>query len=539
MKKSKIIILSAALLVAVMVLSSCSLPIQIPFGAIDMAQLIDETKYVDDNVIYTSVEEIEDLEKATCVSSSGNLALFVTVDKKDNTEYIVYNYATGATTSFTEGEKVSYAIALYGSEDCGYFTVTTTTLPKKDDGEIEVITELYDANCNFVAEEEDAATVTQVTENLICFADVYYNVKDNAVTMAFEKDFFSKTLSDEISFENDTYYYVVEENAVTTYDKSLKFVATYEAPSFAEDVSALVLANGNVFVQYLVKVDPYTDEYDVFMDETKYTVTTVCVDPATGEASDVYLFNYIVGMAEAFDAEDKKESFYADEVNNFVTVYPIENRRVNTATTNVQVGTITDLCTFKAFEVVEGKASLPLYAINANLYAVYTVDGQGFLVDAEGNVKADVTNMGQTNDKYIAKNGKLYDYNLNVVYDYEAEEYTIYAMLDTSVLFENEDGEISLFVDGSFTEIIPAPKKDEVSKYSIAAQNGDVIIVKDASDKDEISYIVYNEKGEEIYTFDNYQSVSILTSAEDYFVITATKFDTKKFEAIVSYYIVK
>ena len=107
MKKSKIIILSAALLVAVMVLSSCSLPIQIPFGAIDMAQLIDKTQYVDDNVIYTSVEEIEDLEKATFVSSSGNLALFATEDKKGNTEYIVYNYATGATTSFTEGEKVN------------------------------------------------------------------------------------------------------------------------------------------------------------------------------------------------------------------------------------------------------------------------------------------------------------------------------------------------------------------------------------------------------------------------------------------------
>lgn len=538
MKKSKIIILSAALLVAVMVLSSCSLPIQIPFGAIDMAQLIDKTQYVDDNVIYTSVEEIEDLEKATFVSSSGNLALFATEDKKGNTEYIVYNYATGATTSFTEGEKVSYAIALYGYEDCGYFTVTTTTLPKKDDGEIEVITELYDANCNYVAEEEDTATVTKVTDNLICFADVYYNVKDNAVTMAFEKDFFSKTLSGDIDFVNDTYYYVVDGNVITTYDKNLKFVATYEAPSYAENVKSLVLGNGSVFVQYLVKVDPYTDEYDVFMDDTKYTVTNVCVDPATGDATDVYLFNYIVETATAYTAEDKAESFYADEINNFVAVYPIEDRRVNTATTNAQAGTITDFCTFKAFEAVEGKASLPLYAVNADLYVVYTIDSQLFLVDAEGNVKADITKMGQANDKYIAMNGKLYDYNLNVVYDYEADEYTISSMLDTSVLFENEDGEISLFVDGSFTEIIPAPKKDEVSKYSIVSQNGDVIIVKDASDKDEISYIVYNEKGEEIYTFDNYQSVSILTSAEDYFIITATKVD-KKDGIVVSYYIVK
>ena len=122
----------------------------------------------------------------------------------------------------------------------------------------------------------------------------------------------------------------------------------------------------------------------------------------------------------------------------------------------------------------------------------------------------------------------------NTVSDYDAEETKRGFSLSASLLnMMWKDTKINLIDAPGYLDFV-----GEVNQALRVADSA--IIVMDASDKDgEISYIVYNEKGEEIYTFDNYQSVSILTSAEDYFIITATKFDTKKFEAIVSYYIVK
>lgn len=537
MKKSKIIILAASLLLAVMLFSSCSLPMFIPFGSIDMAQLIDETKYVDDNVVFGQCTELEDLEDAVCVSTVGDLALYTSVvenKKNPQTKYIVYNYATGASYTTTSSKTTLVEIYLDSIGDNGYFIVVKTKYEEKNLAELldpDVTTEFYNADCSYIAETDELAHVGEVGNDLVCFADKYYRVKDGIYTYAFDKDVFAKDMDGHVFAQTDEYYYVSDEGTFSVYDKNLKFVSMFAIPSYAYDSKAVVLGNGDIFVQYLITEDLYTEDYDVMLNGAKYDVCTVAVNPATGDATDVLFFDYLMMSGEIIDDDAKKEAAISDEINNFVVVCPIADKRVDSSVTNYKVGTITDISTFKPFEL-DGKAAMPMEIISADLYVIATVEGQHFLVDAEGNVKADVTNMSyEYNDKYIIKDGKIYNYSLNVLYDYEEDDLEVEQVFDASILFKGEDNELVLFVNDNFVELIDA-KNDELELDYVT---GDCFVIKDTSDnKGKVNFVVYNENGEEITEFKNCVSVTV-DGEEKYAIVTVVKIDTKKGE-VVSYY---
>jgi hypothetical protein len=135
--------------------------------------------------------------------------------------------------------------------------------------------------------------------------------------------------------------------------------------------------------------------------------------------------------------------------------------------------------------------------------------------------------------------GKLYDYNLNVVYDYEADEYTISEMFGTSILFTNDDGEYVLFANGNYVDLITAKEAKDGKLYLEYADDG-IIVIRDASSKNgEIDFVVYNESGEEIYTFADYYDVDVAKTGDDYIVIAATQFDADEYEYNTTYYKLK
>ena len=90
----------------------------------------------------------------------------------------------------------------------------------------------------------------------------------------------------------------------TVYDKSLNVVLKYSAPSYSYTLNvAQVLANGNLLVQYSVRLDEEAAEYDYISSGNKYDLVTILVTKdATTELTDV---DYKISEVKASVAVDK------------------------------------------------------------------------------------------------------------------------------------------------------------------------------------------------------------------------------------------
>ncbi len=122
--------------------------------------------------------------------------------------------------------------------------------------------------------------------------------------------------------------YVIEGSTVWAYDltKWVSCIYYNVMPSAWANAEAMVLDNGNLFVQYWKELPAEAVNYDVLESEVKYDIVQVIVNPTTAEVKTVE-FGYI--FAEAGKAADK----YNDNAKNVVILTPIVDKAENSAAT--------------------------------------------------------------------------------------------------------------------------------------------------------------------------------------------------------------
>ena len=540
MRKSKIIVLSAALLTAVMLLGSCS---ALPFWnkALGMEDVVDEYKYGESYFVLTRCDEVYSLKDASLLDAEGDLALFTKVNNSSYgsapAEYLVYNMSIDSVVfSITDSDNTTISIQLYSANDVDFFTVTIETRPKYSyvEAAVTVETELYNADGGKIADASNEVDVTLIMEDFAVFEDEIYRLEDGNITYAFNKDSFAKTLSGNAFASTDKYYYTNSYNSgisggsdssyintINVYDKGLKFVSSYSVPSYAENTTALVLDNGKIFVQYMIELDSFAFIYDVLEDGEKYDIVTLLVDPETGK-EDKINFDYVVRYSSQLDDEDRADVCLSEDIKNVALVCPIEDKRIDASYTHMKYGTITDKGAFKAIEVIDGKTSFPSDIIapdgasGEKLWIVNTLEDQQLLVDAKGNVKADVTNVAIHNKRYIIADGKVYNFDLEVLYDFGEKDLETVAMFDYSILFVGEEGEVVLYCNDLATTVVDEDD-DDITFGGTIEKKGFYIV--DASGKNGTEYVIYNEEGDEITAFENATGIST-QSVDDYVIVS-------------------
>ena len=541
MKKSKIIVLSALLLVAVMLLGSCDFLPFIGGKVLGMEDVVDEKMYVETGYVLSSAYEVSELEDASLIDYNGDLALFQKVDSdsyNSYTTYIVYNMAENRVVlEETEGEYEDIAIRFYSVSDYYFFTVETTTQPQYSYGDsaASVETVVYFQSGSVITSESGSISISFIMDDFVVINDEIYRVEDGSISYAFNKDSFAKTLSGDAFAETDKYYYKATYNnsgdytwtyvkSIEVYDKGLKFVSAYNLPSYAENATALVLDNGMIFVQYMIELDSFALIYDVIDDGDKYNIVTMLVDPVSGK-EDKISFDYVLRYSSQIDDEDREYTCLSDGIKNVALVCPIEDKRINESNSAMKYGTITDKGAFQAFEVIDGKVSMPGGVVapdgvrGEKLWFVETMDGQEFLVDAKGNVKTEVTNVRQYNEEYIIADGKIYNFDLQVVYDFEEYDLSVHYVFDRSILLTGEDGEVVLFYNDRVTTIVDEGDEDLSFGGTIGSKG---FYTVDTSLQSGNEYVIYNEEGDEITTFENATRLSVVRSSDKYAIISVT-----------------
>ena len=535
MKKIKLIALAVVLLTTVLLLASC--------GYSSFGDVIDREYTPDDPYpTYNTVGAVGALTDMTYSysSGSGDLRLFTKYDELTSlTKYVVYDIANDKVVWEKTSERnqteasitsVEYTVTLFVRNEAAYFTVTTVTtvdtlesgISVKSDETVNVA--IWAWNGTAYAElvnVTDPRGKIEVTQDLIYFEGKVYRADKDSKTIAYAFDYSALATFPELYFSTENYYIGAtdSEKTLVIYDKQIKQLATYAVPSYAE-FSAFVPLGDQVLVQYWVEEDPYTDLYTV-LDEygDKYTVYTVLVDLETGSATELDT-EYVLEEDVITSDDDEWTEEYGfvaieDEVVAITKAVKVENYRIDYSDVAYQWVVVTDDGAITALELPTTMAVKRFALIAKDTWMLMTVDGRYYTMNGDGEIYGEIDISKGTGDgtlTLIAANGKLYDYTLKEVFDYQAEKLEIKTSTIKALLFTNEDDELIVYANGQKTTLInkDAAKAGtrEYSDYYSSLESGYFVIV-DTTNVENTKYEIYNNEGKLVKTVENTTTFNI------------------------------
>lgn len=516
--KKKIVLSVSTLLCLIVALTSC-------FGATaSFTSFVQKDSYKAPPAAATMITQA-DID-GNYSSATNELVLFT---KTENllTTYTVYNIETGSkvwtgsestNTNTNETTSTKYSVNFVSQWDNTWFYVTATkTTVTSTDTDTDVSYTLYTANGNqfaYMSGDEAKAPTYDRNTDLINFDKKVYRINDaGTVSLAFELSAF-KSIPD-VDYKAGNYYIAEADDTYTFYDANLNFVSNYSLPSYV-DAEAFILSNGNVLVQYTVEVDQFSDDYTFIDDEVKYELTTLLVNAKNGKTTKL---NYDYVIEECYAAKEVSEALGLNEkIDNVAVLYRIEDQRINTSvvsTTMASIGNNGKIS--KIFgDYIDGM--LPgMQPVANNRWKVMNTAEQTFVLDENGKVVGESTNIDKYNSFYFVIDNKVYDWNFNLVVDLTSQKPTDITFMNSSIRYTNEDGEIKLYTNGSTQTIVA-----EDSKKAISYTYGSLLYVVSDSSGDKTTYSVYNYAGNMLRSFTGYSSFSVVASYEGAMILKVT-----------------
>ena len=348
---------------------------------------------------------------------------------------------------------------------------------------------------------------------------------------------------------NDTYYVEDDDYLFIFYDKQMKVVSSYIFPDYAEMIGSGLLSEDKLVCQYKVLADQYGDKYDLLEDGKKYDLHTVIFDIKKGNAKEIQS-DYIIEGVYALSDESRAYIGVSEKLKTFGYVYPIVDKRVDEAI--LYFASVSESGKVELFGQLNGLEVANIRFVNTNRWLVDTVDDTTYLVNEKFEIIGDVSNVswsgfGQT---YINADGKLYDYDLKEVFDYEKEELSVVKVFKTSVLFvdDSDIAQYYLFANGQKTKITSTEEITEGGvtetvgvKIYAGAVGDDCFAIRDYSNEEEALYKLYNSENKLLADFVIGQNfgVSVKLSAEGQMLIAVSGYDTVNEENTVTYYVIK
>ena len=123
-----------------------------------------------------------------------------------------------------------------------------------------------------------------------------------------------------------------------------------------------------------------------------------------------------------------------------------------------------------------------------------------YLVDGEETVLGEISEAEMTG-KFFYKNGKIFDSDLELIYDCASNKMTLVDVLDGAFLLKNYDGEIFCYTggEGKPEKIIT---KKEAKTSEVTVLDSGLFVVCDRSNPADVNYDFYNAEGEKIFSTD-------------------------------------
>ena len=487
MKSSKFLTITSVLLCIIMLFTSCS-----SVGSIK--DILNEN-YDGDNYEYKKATALSEFNGAEFQSSSAELVVF---QKNNNgkTEYIVYNIDQQKKVwSQTESSSVSLYIELsylyVDDEYISYFTVYETTTKK---GSTQTETMLFTASGSEVASVDSQSTPVVVCD-LIYFGGKMYRVSSNGnIEFAFDYSPLAKIPSVVMKYKD--IYYAEDDGLIETYNSNLEPLAKYSITESASGYELVVLKNGNILIQSHIRADSMSDDYTVLVNGVKYDIVTKIINAKNGKEKNVkcdYIIEYALDSIGSLDFE---------ESHGLAQIYTINDKRIDTEKTVC----INNRGKAKELGSIDDDKIVSQDHFAENRWILYTESEREYLVDEKCNVIGDVTNANTNGEFFICEN-KIYDKDLEEIYDLTEKKQSIYGTVGNSLLLQGEDGEVTLLTQNGTKELIA---KDS-EKSLISCLNNCIII----ENYDTSSVEIYSHLGKLISEVEDVYSRAYTVSSCD------------------------
>ena len=509
MKKARLLLVAALMLSAILLLSSCTGLFQPK--PLDVKDIIQADPNADFNsAVYTQSSSLPELTGMTLQNSFGELHYFTGSEKVENsiytyTKHAVYNSKLGSVVfmSTDSSNQVSQITLPSDLSQVSYYTVKAISYNLDElgnrSGIASMTTRLCDPTGANVTEAQGSGTV-RTTYDLIHFNGACYRVNESGnITYAFDYSPLAALPSIDTA-SNEHYYEFFSEDGVNylnVYNLDLTLCLEYEFPSYANGVQFTVLGNGNVLTQYALAEEEDAKDY-TFMTSglsyygggvQKYTLVTEIIDITNGKAKSIDC-DYLFGMTYNLRFDDEAVGFNTEKAPVIGSGIKIEDKRIAPETDSALFVVIDDKGGIKELSNVRGHRVENIEYVYNNRWTLDT-DTNTYLVNENGDVLGDITRANYFGNRMYA-DGKIYDYDLNVVFDYAGQGYALYTELNDALVLKNADGDQFIFSDTSTT---PVCILDATLGYDIQTYENNYYSIKNISDPLNIKYSIYSIDG--------------------------------------------
>lgn len=466
MKKTKLLLLIAALLVFVTMLNAC--------GTISSVNKFLNKDYNPLEDVYKSESAVSELTGYKVLNSNESFVIFYS-DASEILSYKIFSLeANRIIATFTTTDSL-YTFDLY---DTAPLLLVAQTAKQEDssaedivngiDAVIDVTYTAYDANGEILKtfEKYKPEAPVRLTFDTCIFDYAAYMIEENGA-LSKTVDVPEYVALDSIVDWNDDYYYAQNGDTVAVFDHSFNLVSTYVAPSYYEDVSIAVLNNGNIFAQYMYEVDEDERKYDLSISENghtgKYDLVSMIINAKNGKATKVNLDYVVMDVYSNYAVNTYFNSLgetspYNDKFENIAIIAPIVNKKLDESDANLDIvfmnnkGKAADSLKIADNQVAALDA---ISKIGNDRYLVETLVGAS-IIDAKGKVIKNMNNVLDLCSTYFVSDRYIYDLDLEIVYDLVANDATVLDVVNNTLFVQAETDtgyEIISFCNGAQTTV--------------------------------------------------------------------------------------
>ena len=456
------------------------------------------------------------------ILSERNLAIFVDMSIADTAaKYYVYNIETNTvlyTYSVPAGDSTYLEFEIFGNGGCTSYAVKFMSA---ETGGIMTKAELYQEKA-LIASLSGNQPVYGV-DDIVVFGYSAYSVMEGLLTKEFDiPDYFELPDCD---FVNENYKYLInDDGSVTVFDRKYNILNIY-SPSACDDFKIFILEDGNILCQkitvlpqdakkYTVYDVPEKMGFEVYDDGIKQKVDLSCeiFNPKNGKSENKNV-DFVIGILAPGQAlRTELGNLFGDKLTNLAQIAEIKD------------GVVSE---YSQLVVLNNhlKVKAELSALLENAESIERLGNEGYLVtDKNGNVRI-VDNKGKKiadfvsdsgvlyNEKYIIGLRKLYDFKMNLVFDFSASGYEVHDITSKSVILYKDTGglkkEYAIF-NGTFSVLISADSNSELT----VIENG--YFVTKTPVESGYQYKYYNDAGNVVATFDTEAEVILFNESAGY-----------------------
>ncbi len=452
MKKTKLCLMLATVLMLAMLLTSCG-------GTVSSVEKFLNVDYDTSSDVLDEFTAATELTGYSLAEINDEFAIFTKV-KDETITYKIVSMRTGKVVQSIAETKTVCTFALSNNAPVVFVTKVKTL-----DTDIETTYLVYDATGALVASSEVCNVAPTMFADLVVYNSVAYSVDEKTGALTKKTTIPEYIALGDCDYWNDDYYYVEDNRQLTVYDQSLNVVSTWMAPSYATGLSAFLLNDGNVLIQYTYELNSAEKKFDFYENTVegnteKYDLVSLIFDAKKGETKELeldYVVSVVMTNQELYDEEDDNNMF-VDSFDNIAVILPIVDQKLDYSAANAELVFMNNNAKAgKSLQMVENQGANIPEKIGEDLYLLQTltntviINGKGSVVKAVNNMTT-LTQVGT----YFVGAYALYDLTLAEVCNFELDKAEVLETLDNTVFvqFETDNGyRIDAYTDGEATTV--------------------------------------------------------------------------------------